>query len=251
LFVPCVALSVTSAALAGGALPAGGQVAAGSVAIGGGNNGLLIRQSSDKAIINWSSFSIGAGSAVSFENGSGATLNRVTGGSVSLLHGQLSATGTVYLINPNGIIIGKDGVVRVGGSFVASTLDVSDANFLAGGDLSFAGSSTAAVINYGRVGALGGDVALIASRVENYGSIGAPKGTVGLIAGYEVLMRDATLADGKFLVKVGGSDTRVVNAGAIRAAEVELRANGGNVLALAGNTGGEIVATGIAKKGGR
>jgi len=41
------------------------------------------------------------------------------------------------------------------------------------------------------------------------------------------------------------------NHGAIRAAEVELRANGGNIYALAGNTGRAITATGVAGKGGR
>ena len=41
------------------------------------------------------------------------------------------------------------------------------------------------------------------------------------------------------------------NSGRIRAAEVELRANGGNIYALAGNTGSNIAATGIVNKGGR
>ena len=85
---------------------------------------LTVSQSSSKAIVDWSSFSIGQGGTVQFDNGSGATLNRVTGTSVSSIDGLLSATGSVYLINPNGVIVGKTGVVNTGGSFVASTLDV-------------------------------------------------------------------------------------------------------------------------------
>ncbi len=180
-----------------------------------------------------------------FDNGSGATLNRVTGANVSSIDGLLSGTGSVYLINPNGVIVGRSGVVSVGGSFVASTLDVTNSNFLAGGDLTFTGSSPAAVINYGKVGALGGDVALIAARVENDGAITAANGTAGLIAGYSVVLRDAAVDDGKFSVLVGGTGTSVTNGGVIAAANAELRAEGGNVYALAGDTAGVIRATGV------
>ena len=54
----------------------------------------------------------------------------MTGAQVSSLDGLLTATGSVYVINPNGVIVGRSGVVNVGGSFVASTLDVSNAEFL-------------------------------------------------------------------------------------------------------------------------
>ncbi len=212
---------------------------------------VLITQSSRNAILNWGSFSIGAGNAVRFENGSGATLNRVTGLSRSQIDGALTATGSVYLVNPNGITVGPTGAITTGGSFVASTHDVSDAAFMAGGDLTFRGTSTASVINYGSIGSLGGDVALIARTVENVGTLTAPNGTAALAAGYEVLVRDSTLSDGKFVVKVGGAETQAKTSGVIKAAEVELRANGGNVYALAGNTASITKATGVASKGGR
>ncbi len=255
--IACLALSVAfyfgpGAARAQDALPTGGNVAAGIARISGtGSGSMLIDQSSSAAIINWHSFSIGSGNEVNFANGNGATLNRVTGGSISNINGLLSATGSVYLLNPNGVIIGKDGVVNVGGSFVGTTLNITDDDFLNGGDTGFAGSSAASIVNYGRIGALGGDVALVAAKVENHGSIDAPGGTAALVAGYDVLMRDAALADGKFMVRVGGDGTSVTNTGAIAAAEAELRANGGNVLALAGNAGGSIRATGVANTGGR
>ena len=57
--------------------------------------------------------------AVQFNNGSGATLNRVTGNNMSQIMGSLSATGSVYLINQQGVVIGKQGVITTGGSFVA------------------------------------------------------------------------------------------------------------------------------------
>ncbi len=132
------AVGPLSAAHAAPALPTGGKVVAGSASIGAAAGGSLsITQSTSKAIIDWNGFSIGSGGKVSFANGSGATLNRVTGAQVSSLDGLLSATGSVYLINPNGVIVGRSGVVNVGGSFVASTLDTSNAGFLSGGALSF------------------------------------------------------------------------------------------------------------------
>ncbi|MFG1431392.1 GLUG motif-containing protein, partial [Xanthobacter sp. V2C-4] len=239
-------------AFAQSVLPSGGAVVSGRAAISSPSaSSLLITQSSRNAIINWGSFSLGAGTDVRFENGTGATLNRVTGFSPSQIDGSLSASGSLYLVNPNGITVGPTGQVTTGGSFVASTLDVSGAEFNAGGAMTFRGSSPASVINYGTIGALGGDVALIARQVENAGTITAPNGTVGLAAGYEVLVRDAALSDGKFVVKVGGADTRAKTSGVIKAAEVELKANGGNVYALAGNTDSITKATGVSSKGGR
>jgi filamentous hemagglutinin family protein len=232
-------------------LPNGGKVTAGQAQIGGSAQSVLVTQSSNKAIIDWNSFSIGKNGGVQFDNGNGATLNRVTGGNLSSIDGLLSATGSVYLLNPNGVIIGKTGLVKVGGSFVASTLNIADPDFLDGGGTTFVGESSAGVVNLGRIGALGGDVALIAANVRNDGSVDASRGTVGLVAGHGVLMRDAALDDGKFLVLSGGANTATTNTGSVAAAAVELRAEGGNVYALAGNTQGVIRATGVSSKDGR
>ncbi|MBC7736616.1 MAG: filamentous hemagglutinin N-terminal domain-containing protein, partial [Candidatus Saccharibacteria bacterium] len=139
---------------------------------------MLVQQAGAAGIVDWGSFSIGAGHGVQFNNGAGATLNRVTGGNLSSIMGTLRATGSVYLINQNGIVFGKSGVVDTGGSFVASTLDIDNRDFLAGGDDVFAGGSDAYVINLGRISALGGEVALLGRNVVNEGTITAPNGTV-------------------------------------------------------------------------
>jgi filamentous hemagglutinin family protein len=233
-----------------GPLPSGGQTVAGEAKITSAGSTLTVNQTSQRAILSWSDFSIAQGAAVQFNNGSGATLNRVTGGSVSSLDGVLGATGSVYLINPNGVVIGKTGVINTGGTFVASTLDTKDAAFMTGGALSFSGASTASVINFGKVGSLGGDVALIGASVENDGTLTAPKGTVGLVAGRGVILRDAALDGGLFAVEIGGADSSVTNRGSIAAAAAELRAQGGNIYALAGNTGGVINAREVSGQGG-
>ena len=233
------------------AMPSGGQVIAGAATINGSGSQTVISQSSDKAIINWTDFSIGQGGEVTFNNGTGATLNRVTGGNLSSINGFLSATGSVYLINPNGVIIGKTGVVTVGGGFVASALDITNDNFLSGGDQTFSGPSLASVVNLGKIGALGGDVALMAVNVQNSGAIEAANGTAGLLAGHKIIMRDSSVDDGRFLIVTGGADTALTNDGAIAAASAELRAEGGNIYALAGNTSGVIRATGVSAKDGK
>jgi filamentous hemagglutinin family protein len=232
-------------------LPTGGTVTHGDAAIANSGSNLLVTQSSQNAIISWQSFSVGGGATAHFENGTGATLNRVTGNLPSSIDGSLTATGSLYLINPAGVAVGTGGMVRTGGSFIASTHDASDADFLNGGDLTLKGGSKAEVVNRGFVTSLSGDVVLTARRVENAGTIEAANGSVGLLGGYEVLLRDTSLADGKFAVKVGGADTEVVNTGTVRAAEVEMRANGGSVQALAGNTKAIVKATGVKKVGGR
>src|SRR5690606_39935376 len=141
--------------------PSGAQVVHGSVQFGSGAGGnLQIRQGSANAIINWESFSIEAGELTQFRQpGSKATvLNRVTGGDPSAIHGALKANGGVFVINPNGILVGPSGTIDVH-SLVLSTLDVSDGEFLARGDLVFKGnSSSGSVTNLGRINAIGGDV---------------------------------------------------------------------------------------------
>ena len=233
-------------------LPTGGTVVSGNVAISSTSpTSLTISQSSRTGIVNWSSFSIGQGHQVQFNNGSGATLNRVTGNVPSSINGVLSATGSVYLVNPSGVVVGPSGVINTGGSFVASTLDVKDAEFRAGGSLTFSGNSNASVVNLGKIGASKGDVVLIARQVRNDGSLTARNGTAAMASGSEVVLSDGSLGNGKVSVRRPAQDGEIRNSGAIRAAEVELRANGGNIYALAGNTGQAITATGVASKGGR
>ena len=179
-------------------LPTGGTVASGNVSISSTSpTSLTISQSSRTGIVNWSSFSIGQGNQVQFNNGSGATLNRVTGNVPSSINGVLSATGSVYLVNPSGVVVGPSGVIKTGGSFVASTLDVKDAEFRAGGSLTFSGNSNASVVNLGKIGSSKGDVVLIARQVRNDGSLTARNGTAAMASGSEVVLSDGSLGNGK------------------------------------------------------
>ncbi|MCW2248146.1 filamentous hemagglutinin family protein [Azospirillum fermentarium] len=216
---------------------------------------MTVTQSSARGVVNWQGFSIGSGNTVQFNNGSGATLNRVTGGDPSQIMGTLKATGSVYVVNPHGVVIGESGVVATGGSFVATTLNVPDDRFMAGGDTGFAGDSKASVVNLGKISSTGGDVALIAREVVNRGEIRAPKGSAVLASGSEVLLKEK--GDGekgggeRVYVRAGSSAGSVETSGLIESAQAELKAAGGNVYALAGNNGGVVRATGAENRGGR
>ena len=203
-------------------LPSGGSVASGQVAIGAPNAGrMAITQGSQNAIVNWQGFSIGQGGRVDITqpNSSAAMLNRVTGQAPSTIAGQLNANGRVYLVNPNGIAITNSGVVNTG-SFVASTLGISDSDFLSG-RLRFQGNgASAAVSNAGRIQAgPGGYAALLGGTVDNSGTISVPLGRIGLGSGERVTL-DLS-GDGFLQVAVptaaGGDQALVSNSGRLSA----------------------------------
>ena len=251
----CAGMSVLSISVthAAGPLPNGGHFVAGTGTISSNANAVTITQAGgSRTVIDWNSFSIGNGNKVKFDNPNGATLNRVTGGNQSVILGTLSATGSVYLINPQGILVGQNGVISTGGRFVGSTLDTTNAAFMQGGPLTLSsassGPSNASVINLGRIASSGGDVFLIArTDVTNRGTISAPQGTAELVAGAQVLLQDSSGSKQTFVQ--AGSGGTVINSGTVRAAQVNLEAADGNVYALAGNHS-VIRATGTATRDG-
>ncbi|MDF1825592.1 MAG: filamentous hemagglutinin N-terminal domain-containing protein [Verrucomicrobiales bacterium] len=254
VIVACLAPGLLFFAVPIQANPSGGVVVHGDIHIGAGSGGnLQINQNSLKAIINWDDFSIDAGELTQFNQSSinAAVLNRVTGGNPSEIHGALKANGSVFVINPNGILVGATGTIDVHG-LVLSTLDVSNGEFLAGGDMVFEGDGEG-VTNLGRINAIGGDVFLIGKTVTNSGSITA-SGTVGLGAGEEVLITASETSTGERMfvrsTGAGASGTGVLNDGTIQGAAIELKAHG-NMYALAINNKGSVRATGAVNSGGR
>jgi len=186
-------LNLRAPATAQQGLPGGGNVVSGSATIRAPAAGqLTVRQDSQRAIIDWNSFSIGAGESVRFVQPStdAAVLNRVTGATSSTIAGSLSGNGQVFLVNPNGIAITPTGSVQLGGGFVASTLDIRNEDFTAG-RLSFNAhdGTIGRVANAGTVQvAPGGFVALLGDQVSNDGRISAPLGRVALGAGTQATL---------------------------------------------------------------
>ncbi len=210
-------LSAISPATVAG--PAGGQVAAGSATITQSGAVTTINQASQRAVINWNSFSVGANEAVRFNqpNSAAATLNRVTGRESSSILGSISANGQVYILNPNGVLFGQGAQVNVGG-LVATSLGISDSNFMSG-LLSFRGTANAgSVVNQGTINAApGGVIALMAPLVSNSGTLSAPEGKVLLAAAEAVTL---TVQDGSafaYTLDKGSINALVDNGGLIQA----------------------------------
>lgn len=229
------------------------QVVAGAASFRQNGNVRTIEQQTGAAVINWQDFGIRAGDITRFVQPgvNSAVLNRVLGANPSLIQGQLQANGQVYLINPNGIVVGPQGRIDVG-AFFASTLNVSNDEFLRGGNLLFRGDSKAGIQNLGTINAKDGDVMLIAYTVKNAGTVSAPNGVAGAAAGSEVLLTQT--GDQRLVVKSSVSAeklaTGVENSGVMDAARAELKAAGG-LYQLAINQAGLVRATGVTEQNGR
>ena len=248
--------SAAGAAWAGGPLPTGGAITAGSGSIAQSGTHMTVTQTSDRLVTNWRSFDIGSNAGVRFvqPGKNSVALNRVVGGGgPSEILGNLSANGQVWLLNPGGVVIGKGAQVNVGG-LVASSLNISDSDFLAGKAHFTGGATGGAVINQGNITAAGGVVALIGPQVSNSGTISTPNGSVAMAAG------DAVSLDfeGDGLVSVN-VDRGVLNA--LVRNDGQISADGGSVLLSARaadaaissvvNNTGVIEAKGLVSRNGR
>lgn len=279
LLPPVAAATILlSAANIACANPTGGTVTSGAAAITTNGSTTTINQSTNKAIINWQSFSIAAGEKVQFiqPGATSVALNRVVGNSASNIYGTLSANGRVFLINPNGILFAPGAQVNVGG-LVASTLNIADSDFLSG-NYTFVGSG-GSVINQGTITASDHAV-LIGQQVKNEGVIAARVTALaagskvgldfngdkllnvtvdtGALGGSAVNTGTITAAGGLVIMSAGTKDallnTVVNNSGVIRAQSVNnvngvIRLEGGTVLSsgtldasgkAAGQTGGTV-----------
>jgi len=208
-----------------GTLPSGGRLTAGAATMEQRASTLSIQQTSQRAAIEWQSFNVGRDATVQFNvpNPSATTLNRVVGNERSVIDGAIRSNGSVWILNSAGMLFNESASVNVGG-LVASTLNLSDADFMAGKSVFESNGARNAIVNKGRItGADRGYVALLGQQVSNQGVITATMGTVALAAGDRISLS----LDGQSLVGLtverGTLDALVENRQAIYA-------NGGKVL---------------------
>lgn len=231
-----VALSLSGnvmAQVAATTLPNGAQVTYGGATVSSTGAAMQINQSTDRASINWTGFSIGKDASVNInQSGSNAILlNRVVGNNASQIMGRLSANGQIILVNPNGIVFGQGSAVNAAG-FTAGTKDILDSDFQKGSFKFAGGNSSAEVKNQGSITAAnGGYVVLMGATVTNDGKIAAPQGTVALVSAGSVTL-PSTIS-----IPVGqrGKITLELSPAAIDASVVNtknglIQTEGGNVL---------------------
>ena len=204
--------------------PLGPNVVKGGATVSGlGTSQVVIQQTTGKAILTWKQFNIAPNEVTRFvqPSKSSIALNRILDANPSQIFGSLQANGSVFLLNPNGVMFGPHAQVNVGG-LIASSLNLTDENFLSGhylfqGDAAAGPISNAGTIETG----LGGFVYLFAPNVKNSGLIKSPEGQIALAAGTTVYLSERPDGQG-FLVEVKSPTGEAVNL-------KDLIADGGNI----------------------
>ena len=212
-------------------LPTGFNSIAGGVTMTQNGSVMNINQPSLRGIASWQTFSIGAGGTVNIAQPStrAVLLNRVVGDGMSIQASRIDGTlrtslignpnlpgGSVFLINPSGIVFGKGASVNVGG-LVASTLDIANDNFMPAGSENKAFDKSEQLVFAGPANSLaqvrleqgasiiagpGGTVALVGGSVRNDGEINVARGSVGLVSASKLTMNLDFDGDGLTTFKV-------------------------------------------------
>ncbi|ROL68201.1 adhesin [Pseudomonas protegens] len=236
------------------ALPTGAEVVSGSADISTQGQQMSIDQHTNKLITNWKDFSVQSNQSVTFNQPSSTSiaLNRVVGVNGSNIQGQINANGQVFLINPNGVVFGQGAQVNVGG-LIASTQNITDADFSAG-NYKFSGASAAEIVNQGSITATdAGSITLLGAKVRNDGSIKAQEGSVALGAGsgFTVSLDGNNLLD--LHVDAAAINALANNTGLLKAdgGQVLMTANAGMVLQTVVNNQGTIEANTLLQNAGR
>ncbi len=148
-------------------------------------------------------FGINAGQTANFMANPNVAniLGRVTGGDASLINGILKVSGSnanLFLINPNGIVFGKDASLNVPGAFTATTangIGFGNGNWWSAVGPNNYASLTANPTSFGFIGTSGSlvnagnlsvnpgqSIALVGGTVVNTGTIAAPGGDITIAA---------------------------------------------------------------------
>jgi filamentous hemagglutinin family protein len=245
------------------ALPSDPTVESGSASFEQPDPNTLNITADDKAVINFTSFDIALNETVNFfqPTSTSTVLSRITGPNGTSIWGGLNANGILFLVNPRGIYFAQSAQVNAAG-LVASTLDISTNNFLAGNYIFEHSSDSpfAQVLNEGSITA--DNVALIGSSANNSGVIMAQAGTVHLASGdkttvsfdarglIQVEVNEETSGQVYDLNGVSVKDA-VANSGTIEAAHVVMTAQtAADIFESAVNTTGVVRATGFVQEGG-
>ena len=223
------------------AMPQGEVIRSGKGEITRQDKDMTVNQDSKRLAIDWSGFDIANDERVTFRqpDKDSVALNRVVGDAASVIDGTLSGNGHVYVINPNGVLFGKNASVDVG-SLVASTARISDSdmtNFANADGITMAipEDSSAKVINAGTIRAEGGLVVLHAAEVENSGTITNPEGTMALAAARNLSLSADTAGKINFTVDGALAKAKALNSGTLKA--------DGGYLVMTARSAGDVMST--------
>ena len=256
-FSVLLGLGLSAQTIPTGTLPTGARIMAGDAFVSSLGDQMLIRQTSPRAAIRWHDFNVGSAASVHFvqPNSNAAILNQVSGPNPSQILGRISANGSVFITNGNGIFFGEQATVDVGG-LVASTMNLTVTDFMKG-KLTFKGENGDGEIgNKGRLTAdPNGFIALLAPEVRNSGLILAKKGTVALASGKTVELQFGSQRKLEGIrVQPAKWKSLVENQHVIDAEEGLVILSAKGLTSLRGsvvNNSGKIQASGVRRVGGR
>jgi len=214
------------------AAPTGENVVSGGATVTRSGSDTNINSSNANNVIKWSDYSLVHGERVVHDGGAKTNnyLNIVTGANTSNIDGKIEGGKNVYIVNPNGVIFGKNAEVNVGHLHV-STQDTSTVNTAANmandvSPLSTTAAGISDVVNMGKITAdtvevYGKNIRFLnAADVKKdsttlsavvlhtdtanggYAHIGYKSGNVPAVTAYQVNGANATAADNYYqLVK--------------------------------------------------
>ncbi|MBJ2248146.1 filamentous haemagglutinin family protein [Pseudomonas haemolytica] len=212
-----------------------------------------IKQTADKAILNWQTFNVGRDTTVQFQqNSDWAVLNKINNSTApSQIQGAIKADGTVMIVNGNGVVFSGSSQVNVR-NLVAAATAFSDEQFTARGLYSSSSTAPSFAQAAGNVTvergaqintqvpatstAGGGYVLLLGKEVTNAGSISTARGQTTLAAGDSFVIKKGYSTDGNVTSTTRGNEVSATgsgkagNSGLIQAATGDITLTGQQVL---------------------
>ena len=156
-------------------------------------NGVLVRQTSPRLVIEWPSFEIGPRAAITFvqpdANAIALIVVRHRSPLPTRILGSLKANGRIAILDSQGIVVGGAASIEVAG-LIASTGRTHTARFLSGSNSFAVADATNGVIdNAGTVVVTGGGTAaFVAPHIVNSGVIQADSGSVALTTAIDAVV---------------------------------------------------------------
>ena len=190
-----IVLTVTVAVLISSnaySLPAGYTTVSGEASFDESNSNTLLVTASDRAIVEFDTFSIAPHEMVRFiqPHQDASVLSRVTGSLATNIYGSLFSNGEFVLVNPRGIHVHSSANVQTG-ALIFSTLEIQNALYQ-GGDYKFAkasGAPSGFIFNEASITVSPeGHIALLSEVIRNTGELKAPLGKVALGSGEAVTL---------------------------------------------------------------
>ncbi|MDW8349407.1 MAG: filamentous hemagglutinin N-terminal domain-containing protein [Verrucomicrobiae bacterium] len=239
-------------------LPTGHQIIHGEATIAYTEKELNIVSHSNKTISQWESFNIHDGYRVNFSLPSPDSiyLNRVVGSYPSLINGLLTSNGSVYLINPNGILVGPNGTILTHGGLL-STLDVANDHFLQNEQpLSFTSLNPSSIHVLGKIHSSGETFTLLSPSIQiaESASIQAPNGHVQIASTDQATLLVRPDSQPHTYIRINTTPTQgdLQISGSITAQDISILASGNPYAhAIHIHPQAHITALGTENRGGR